>query len=367
MSFASKLQEIRVQNNISQEGLAEMLGVSRQSVSKWERGKGYPEIDKLICISERFGVSLDELLKDKKDASGNPRRTINLTKDTKESVRVEYPENSASGEIWPERKPYAEAEEVNKNFFNGEVVSERAGIAQYTNYSYSAPDSSTAGKTVKRRGILHRIRNRIRKRRRIILPVCFIISLCSFASLFATLHDERVKNVYLSNAVYEEMPAGERYSDYWLEEEHPMRYMVDESTGTRYVFDAESNDGIVTDLAGTDISQCVKVTEISTGDVYYCEPYYSDSCVTIISEKNICYVIPYYIVREYVDAESQKDFTAYQDIYSNSWYFVPDWIISNADEGLDGNIIVKKDNSEAGGAPDEEAPDAENEKPDENS
>ena len=88
MSFASKLQEIRVENNISQEGLAEMLGVSRQSVSKWERGKGYPEIDKLIFISERFGVSLDELLKEKKDASGNPRRTIKLTKDTKESDSV---------------------------------------------------------------------------------------------------------------------------------------------------------------------------------------------------------------------------------------------------------------------------------------
>ena len=64
MSFASKLQEIRQNNEISQETLAELLGVSRQSVSKWERGKGYPEIDKLIFISEHFNISLDELLKE---------------------------------------------------------------------------------------------------------------------------------------------------------------------------------------------------------------------------------------------------------------------------------------------------------------
>ena len=51
MAFASKLQQIRQENGISQEAFAELLGVSRQSVSKWERGRGYPEIDKLIFIS----------------------------------------------------------------------------------------------------------------------------------------------------------------------------------------------------------------------------------------------------------------------------------------------------------------------------
>ena len=170
MSFASKLQEIRVENNISQEGLAEMLGVSRQSVSKWERGKGYPEIDKLIFISERFGVSLDELLKDKKDASGNPRRTIKLTKEKdSDSVRIEYPENSAQEEIYPERKPYAEAEKVNNNFFNGEVVSDRAGIAQYTNYSYAASENTGNSRSERRRNRFSKLRMRLRKRRPVIL------------------------------------------------------------------------------------------------------------------------------------------------------------------------------------------------------
>ena len=48
MKFAYKLQELRKGSGMSQEEFAELLGVSRQSVSKWESGKGYPEIDKLI-------------------------------------------------------------------------------------------------------------------------------------------------------------------------------------------------------------------------------------------------------------------------------------------------------------------------------
>ena len=47
MRFGENLQTIRKKNQLSQEGLAEMLGVSRQAVSKWELGEGYPEVDKL--------------------------------------------------------------------------------------------------------------------------------------------------------------------------------------------------------------------------------------------------------------------------------------------------------------------------------
>lgn len=62
MSFGENLQAIRKKNQLSQEGLAEMLGVSRQAVSKWELGEGYPEVDKLLVLSKRLNVSLDSLL-----------------------------------------------------------------------------------------------------------------------------------------------------------------------------------------------------------------------------------------------------------------------------------------------------------------
>ena len=62
MSFAENLQTIRKKNGLTQEDLAEMLGVSRQAVSKWEQGDGYPEVEKLLDISGKLGVSLDSLM-----------------------------------------------------------------------------------------------------------------------------------------------------------------------------------------------------------------------------------------------------------------------------------------------------------------
>lgn len=63
MTFAQRLQEMRKSAGLSQEELAERLGVSRQSVSKWELGQAYPETEKIIELSRMFGVSLDLLLK----------------------------------------------------------------------------------------------------------------------------------------------------------------------------------------------------------------------------------------------------------------------------------------------------------------
>lgn len=62
MSFGENLQAIRRKNRMSQEDLAELLGVSRQAVSKWELGEGYPEVDKLLIISQKLNISLDSLM-----------------------------------------------------------------------------------------------------------------------------------------------------------------------------------------------------------------------------------------------------------------------------------------------------------------
>ncbi len=64
MQFCEKLMELRRKAGLSQEQLADRLGVTRQSVSKWESGAAMPELGKLIALSELFGVSIDYLVKD---------------------------------------------------------------------------------------------------------------------------------------------------------------------------------------------------------------------------------------------------------------------------------------------------------------
>ncbi len=64
MKFSEKLQKLRKENNLSQEALADKLDVSRQSVSKWESGQTYPEMDKLLTICKIFNVTLDDLTND---------------------------------------------------------------------------------------------------------------------------------------------------------------------------------------------------------------------------------------------------------------------------------------------------------------
>lgn len=64
MKFCEKLQKLRKEKGYSQEELADLLEVSRQSVSKWESGTTYPEMDKLLSLCKIFGVTLDDLTND---------------------------------------------------------------------------------------------------------------------------------------------------------------------------------------------------------------------------------------------------------------------------------------------------------------
>ena len=62
MEFNEKLQELRKQRGLTQEELAQALYVSRTAISKWESGRGYPNIESLKTIAKFFGVTIDELL-----------------------------------------------------------------------------------------------------------------------------------------------------------------------------------------------------------------------------------------------------------------------------------------------------------------
>lgn len=64
MTLGLKIQDLRKKAQLTQDELAEILGVSRQALSKWENGSSIPDIDKVILISESFSVTTDYLLKD---------------------------------------------------------------------------------------------------------------------------------------------------------------------------------------------------------------------------------------------------------------------------------------------------------------
>ena len=77
MILAEKIMEERKKNGWSQEELAEKLSVSRQAVSKWESAQSIPDLQRVIQLSEIFGVSTDYLLKDECEHR-SPLREWNL-------------------------------------------------------------------------------------------------------------------------------------------------------------------------------------------------------------------------------------------------------------------------------------------------
>lgn len=66
MEIGKKIVDVRKDNNLTQEEFAEKYSVSRQTVSSWENGKSYPDLDILVKISNDFNISLDKLLKEDK-------------------------------------------------------------------------------------------------------------------------------------------------------------------------------------------------------------------------------------------------------------------------------------------------------------
>ena len=83
MTIADRIQNLRKTRGISQEELADRIGVSRQAVSKWESKQSTPDVEKIILLSEYFGVTTDYLLKGieplaQEDARNNNVHTMNL-------------------------------------------------------------------------------------------------------------------------------------------------------------------------------------------------------------------------------------------------------------------------------------------------
>lgn len=86
--FSENLKKIRKENNLSQEQLADELGVSRQAISKWESAAAYPEMDKIIALCDKFNLNIDDLLhKDIKEVKGEEYSKNKINKSFNDILR----------------------------------------------------------------------------------------------------------------------------------------------------------------------------------------------------------------------------------------------------------------------------------------
>lgn len=86
MEIDKRIKDARQKNNITQESLAEQLGISRQTVSSWETGKSYPDIVSVIKMSDIFNISLDKMLKEDKKLVNNMQEKMDTVKSNKSIV-----------------------------------------------------------------------------------------------------------------------------------------------------------------------------------------------------------------------------------------------------------------------------------------
>lgn len=122
MTLGEKIYKLRTQQGLSQETFGEKLGVSRQSVSKWETDQSVPELDKIVAISDFFGVSTDRLLKE--------TETIRETAETAPGSSEEAPsadDGLVRVEYRPGRRPHYEYKSK-KTVGNLPLVHINAGI-----------------------------------------------------------------------------------------------------------------------------------------------------------------------------------------------------------------------------------------------
>lgn len=93
MKLSQTIVEIRKKNELTQEELAKEFNVTRQTVSNWENGKSYPDLFTLIDISDKFGCSLDSMLKEDTDMTEAMSKSIELGKKYQKDAKK-------SGVIW---------------------------------------------------------------------------------------------------------------------------------------------------------------------------------------------------------------------------------------------------------------------------
>ncbi|WP_201769111.1 helix-turn-helix domain-containing protein [Peribacillus psychrosaccharolyticus] len=83
MEIGSKLKKARLEKKLTQENVANLLNLSRSTISSWEVGRSYPDLDNLVAISDLYDVSLDILLRE------DAKMVKQLSLDTKQKKRIQ--------------------------------------------------------------------------------------------------------------------------------------------------------------------------------------------------------------------------------------------------------------------------------------
>lgn len=88
MDIGSRLRNARTDRNLTQEAVAEALGVSRQTISNWENNKSYPDILRVVALSDLYSISLDALLKEDKNMLHHLEESTNVVQSRRKLSRV---------------------------------------------------------------------------------------------------------------------------------------------------------------------------------------------------------------------------------------------------------------------------------------
>lgn len=146
LEIAKRLYEYRKNAGLSQDQLAEKIGVSRQAVSKWERGEASPDTDNLIALSEVYNVSLDELIKGKTKIDNQQEEsapTVSIedgfiyVRDEKRDEEVHIGFNGIHVNT-PDTRVHINAEDIFKNK-NGHIFYKKKNKGKYQKFFNNFP------------------------------------------------------------------------------------------------------------------------------------------------------------------------------------------------------------------------------------
>lgn len=106
IEIANRLVELRKKSGLSQEELADKLGLSRQAVSKWERAEASPDTDNLICLAKLYNVSLDDLLNTDLSVDEIARNTKEQEENKKSKIIIEANDDDDDDDDDDNRHPH---------------------------------------------------------------------------------------------------------------------------------------------------------------------------------------------------------------------------------------------------------------------
>ena len=153
MSFHSKMVKLRKINGFTQETFAAAVGVSRQSVYKWESGASYPEVEKLFKISRLFHVTVDDMLNEEMDVSvSGTMMTVAEVKAEADRLAAEAAEKKARREANKAKREAAAAAKAAAAAAAAPVAEEATAPAEEEAVTPAAEEATAPAAEEKKKG-----------------------------------------------------------------------------------------------------------------------------------------------------------------------------------------------------------------------